>query len=521
MHSSVLPVITFLPLVGAFFVLLLPGRNGGVIRAVGLVATLLTFLVSLQVLFCFVPGEAGMQFTSEHPWIPDLGISFSMGVDGISLFLVMLTTFLMPITLLSSWNAIEFKVKEFTFFMLLMECGMIGVFASLDMVLFYVFWELILIPMYFLIGIWGGRNRIYAAVKFFLFTMAGSVLMLAGIIYIYFRMPDGAQSFSILQMIETVRLTGTEQFLLFAAFALAFAIKVPMFPFHTWLPDAHVEAPTAGSVVLAAILLKMGTYGFLRFAMPLFPGACLAFIPLLLVLSVIGIIYGAWVAMVQPDVKKLVAFSSVSHLGFTMLGIFVLNIQGVSGGILQMINHGISTGALFLLVGIIYERRHTRLIADFGGLAKVMPAFAAVFMIITLSSIGLPGTNGFVGEFLILLGAFGKSIPFAVFATTGVIFAAVYMLWMYQRVMFGTVDNEKNRNLSDLNLREYIVLVPMVLMVFWIGLFPNYFLSRIEPSAELFLQRFESGSASLQVDQPLRDMDDRLVLGADPEKWSE
>jgi len=521
MHSSVLPVITFLPLMAAFFILLLPGRNGGVIRAVGLIATLLTFLISLKVLFGFVPGEPGMQFTTEHPWIPELGISFSMGIDGISLFLVLLTTFLMPITMLSSWKAIDHKVKEFTFFMLLMECGMIGVFASLDMVLFYVFWELILIPMYFLIGIWGGKHRIYAAVKFFLFTMAGSVLMLAGIIYIYFQMPDGAQSFSILQMVETVRLTGREQFLLFAAFALAFAIKVPMFPFHTWLPDAHVEAPTAGSVVLAAILLKMGTYGFLRFAMPLFPGACTAFLPLLMILSVIGIIYGAWVAMVQPDVKKLVAFSSVSHLGFTMLGIFVLNTQGVTGGILQMINHGISTGALFLLVGIIYERRHTRLIEDFGGLAKVMPAFAAVFLIITLSSIGLPGTNGFVGEFLILLGAFGKSVPYAVFASTGVIFAAVYMLWMYQRVMFGTVKNEKNKNLSDLDLREYLVLVPMVLMVFWIGLFPNYFLSRIEPSAELFLQRFESRTALLQNEQPLREIDQKLVLVEDPEKWSE
>ena len=503
MDSSVLPFLTFLPFAVAIFVLLLPARQEGLIRWVGLLGTLAAFFVSLVILFGFRSGVSGMQFTMTHPWIKGMPINFEMGIDGISLFLVMLTTFLMPITLISSWTAVKHRVKEFTFFMLVMESGMVGVFSAMDLVLFYVFWEMILIPMYFLIGVWGGKNRIYAAVKFFLFTMAGSVLMLAGIIYLYFQTP-GEHTFSIPAMTAGLNLTSGEQLWLFAAFALAFAIKVPMFPFHTWLPDAHVEAPTAGSVILAAVLLKMGTYGFLRLAMPFFPEACITFIPLLLVLSVIGIIYGAWVAMVQPDLKKLVAFSSVSHLGFTMLGIFVLNTVGMSGGVLQMINHGISTGALFLLVGIIYERRHTRLIKDFGGLAKVMPVFAVIFLIITLSSIGLPGTNGFVGEFLILLGAFRKSIPHAVFGATGIIFAAVYMLWMFQRVMFGSIDHEENKNLNDLNIRESLALIPLVLVVFWIGLYPNFFLSRIEPS----------------VEQLVRTMDRKTELVMDDEEYS-
>jgi NADH-quinone oxidoreductase subunit M len=378
------------------------------------------------------------------------------------------------------------------FFFLILETGMIGALTSLDLFLFYIFWEAMLIPMYFLIGVWGGKERVYAAIKFFLFTMVGSLLMLVAIIVLYFMNIEAGNpaTFSILELYN-LNLAPNAQFWLFAAFCLAFAIKVPMFPVHTWLPDAHTQAPTAGSVILAGVLLKMGTYGFLRFAMPLFPNAVQQFAPFMMTLAVIGIIYGALVAMVQKDVKKLVAYSSVSHLGYVMLGIFALNAQGVVGGLYQSLNHGISTGALFLLVGVIYERRHTRLIEDFGGIAKVMPCYAAIFMVIMMSSIGLPGLNGFVGEFLIMLGTFMASKVAAAFAASGVILAAAYMLWMYRRVFFGELDKEENKELKDLNGLEWAYLLPMVVFAFWMGIYPASFLNKMEPTIEQWLVQVE------------------------------
>ncbi|MBI3077268.1 MAG: NADH-quinone oxidoreductase subunit M, partial [Deltaproteobacteria bacterium] len=434
--AGLLTAVVFLPLVGAGVLLFADRAREQTLRQTALGASALTFLLSLPLYFRFDAGLAGMQFVERAPWIPQWGIAYHLGVDGISLFLVLLTTFLTPLALLASWSAITARVKEFLICMLLLETGMLGVFAALDLFLFYIFWEAMLVPMYFLIGVWGGPQRIYAAVKFLLYTMAGSLLMLVGLLALYFL--TGARSFDLLELYRAP-VPAAAQTWLFLAFFLAFAFKVPMFPFHTWLPDAHVEAPTAGSVLLAAVLLKMGTYGFLRFSLPLFPVAAEALTPLIAVLALIGILYGALVAMVQPDVKSLVAYSSVSHLGFVVLGLFALNPQGLQGGLLQMLNHGLSTGALFLLVGILYERRHTRLIEEFGGLSRVMPAFAAAFLIVTLSSIGLPGLNGFVGEFLILLGAFRQNPTYGVLAALGVILSAIYMLWMFQRVMFGEV----------------------------------------------------------------------------------
>jgi NADH-quinone oxidoreductase subunit M len=426
-----------------------------------------------------------MQFVETAPWLPALGASWHLGIDGLSLFLVLLTTALTSIAILGSFSAITQRVKAYYMLLLALETGMLGTFMALDLVVFYVFWEAMLVPMYLLIGVWGGTDRIRAAVKFFLYTMVGSVLMLVAILWLYFlnHTQTGVYTFDLAALYQTNVPMGA-QFWLFSAFALAFAIKVPMFPFHTWLPLAHVEAPTAGSVLLAAVLLKMGTYGFLRFALPLFPNAAMALTPLICLLAVIGIVYGALVAMVQPDLKKLVAYSSVSHLGFCMLGMFAFNAEGWSGSILQMLNHGISTGALFLLVGVIYERRHTRLISEFGGLWKVLPVFSVIFLVIMLSSIGLPGTNGFVGEFLVLLGAFRTAPTWTIFATTGVILSAVYMLWMFQRVIFGPVDNAANENLRDLTAREKWVFAPLLVLVFWLGFFPNPVLDRIQPSID-------------------------------------
>ncbi|UCE87001.1 MAG: NADH-quinone oxidoreductase subunit M, partial [Deltaproteobacteria bacterium] len=439
--------------------------------------------------------KTGYQFVEHAPWIAEYGIHYHVGIDGISLVLVMLTTFLMPVVLAASWTDITRSIKSYFFFMLFLETGMLGAFVSLNMFLFYIFWEVMLIPMYFIIGIWGGPRRIYAAIKFFLFTMFGSLLMLVAMLVLYYLYFDqfGALNFDLVDVTGTgVALLDTEialagedvwwktQHWLFAAFALAFAIKVPMVPFHTWLPDAHVEAPTAGSVVLAGVLLKMGTYGFLRFAVPLFPDAAVAAVPVIITLSLIGIIYGSLVAMVQSDVKKLVAYSSVAHLGFVMLGMFAFNREGLEGSVLQMVNHGLSTGALFLLVGMIYERRHTREIGEFGGIAKPMPVFAALFGIVTMSSIGLPMLNGFVGEFLILLGAFARSAVAGVLATSGVVLAAAYMLWMYRRVFFGAVENPENRGLIDLDLREKAVMLAMVIPIFWIGVYPNPLLRRLD-----------------------------------------
>ncbi len=427
---------------------------------------------------------------SGYAWIPSFGISYIVGVDGISLFLVVLTGFLTPLALLGSWESVHKKVKQFCFFMLALESAMIGVFLSLDLFLFYIFWDAMLIPMYFLIGIWGYDRRIYAAVKFMLYTMAGSVLMLLAILSLaYFHsQATGHYSFD-LQSLMQLQLPQRLQVWLFLAFALAFAIKVPLFPFHTWLPDAHVEAPTAGSVILAGVLLKMGTYGLLRFAFPLFPDAAAYFAPWLATLAVIGIVYGALVAMVQPDLKKLVAYSSVSHLGFVVLGIAAMNVQGMQGAVYQMLNHGVSTGALFLIVGMLSDRRHTRLISEFGGLKGVMPRLSAVFMLITLSSIGLPGLNGFVGEFLILLGAFRWDVRFAVVAATGVILSAVYMLWMFQRVNYGEVTNPKNEGMKDLSPREWWVLAPTVAMAVFMGVAPTVFLKPMQPAIDRIAAR--------------------------------
>jgi NADH-quinone oxidoreductase subunit M len=487
------PILTFLiffPTVGAIALLFLPSARPALIRWVAFLVSAVTFLASIPLWTAFDAARRGMQFEERAEWVPGLGISYHLGVDGISMLLILMTTFLTAISILSSFSAITDRVKTYMATLLVLETGMIGVFAALDLVLFYVFWEAVLIPMYLIIGVWGGPRRVYAAVKFILYTVAGSLLMLVAILYLYFsyHAAFGDYTFDLLRLYDTP-LGAQAQLWLFAAFALAFAIKVPMFPFHTWLPDAHVEAPTAGSVILAGVLLKMGTYGFVRFAMPLFPDATHSFAPVIIALSLIGIIYGALVAMVQKDVKKLVAYSSVSHLGFVMLGVFALNTQGLQGGVLQMINHGLSTGALFLAVGILYERRHTREISEFGGIAEILPWFAAAFLVICLSSLGLPGLNGFVGEFLILLGAFRMNATVAAVAALGVILAAVYLLWMYQRVLFGPVTNEKNRGMKDLSPREFWTLAPVIALIVWIGVYPNPFLRKLDVSVAELMER--------------------------------
>ena len=482
--SNILSLMTFLPIAGVLLLLFIPKDSKGVLRTVAFLTTVATFVVSIPVLTGF-QTIADFQFVENVPWIAagPFAMRYNIGIDGITIWLVILTTFIMPIAVLSTWTAVEDKVKEYMICLLLLETGMLGAFLALDLFLFYIFWEVMLIPMYFIIGIWGGKNRVYAAVKFFIYTMVGSLLMLVALIYLYLLgTKAGITDFSLVHFFS-LNVDPATQTWLFLAFALAFAIKVPMFPLHTWLPDAHTEAPTAGPAILAAILLKMGTYGYVRFAMPLFPEATAQFTPLIAVLSVIGVIYAAFVAMVQEDVKKLVAYSSVAHLGYVMLGLFSLNEQGVTGGMLQMINHGISTGALFLIVGFIYERRHTRLISDFGGLAKQMPIFTVIFMIVTLSSIAVPGTNGFVGEFLILIGAYESSLRwYTIIAASGVILAAVYMLWMFQRVMFGELENPKNQKLEDLNAREIAIMVPLIVLIFVIGVYPNPFIEKMTPS---------------------------------------
>jgi NADH-quinone oxidoreductase subunit M len=494
-QTFLLTYLLLILLAGSLVLILFNKENGRLIKYFGLGVSLVVFLISLILYFNFDQEKEGFQFIHKFNWIENLNISFHVGIDGMSLLLVLLTTFITPLTLLSSWNGITKKVKEFTFFMLVLELGMIGVFVSLDMFLFYVFWEAMLIPMYFIIGIWGGERRIYASIKFFIYTMAGSLLMLVAIIWLAVYSSDllGGFTTNLIELYKTgPTIERSIQGFMFLAFALSFAIKVPLFPFHTWLPDAHVEAPTAGSVILAGVLLKMGTYGFLRFNLPLFPQASIDFAGVISVLAVIGIIYGALVAMVQTDMKKLVAYSSVSHLGFVILGIFALNQEAVQGAVIQMINHGLSTGALFLLVGMIYERTHTRKISDYGGIAKVVPFFSFAFLFTSLSSIGLPGLNGFVGEFLILVGSFKSDVLgswwFTVFAATGVIFAAVYLLWMYKRVVFGTITNPKMNELTDLNLREKLVLIPIFIFIIWIGIYPSTFLNLSDKASEIIIK---------------------------------
>ncbi len=501
MGDHILTLVTFLPLAGAALLMLVPKERADSIRSLSLLISFVTMLVSFLLWGMFDPIANGMQFEISIPWISAFGISYHFGIDGISLLLIMLTTVLSTLAILASWKSITHGVKGFFISMLFLETGMIGVFCALDVFMFYIFWEVMLIPMYFLIGVWGGPKRIYAAIKFVLFTMFGSLLMLVAILYLIFEYQafSGEYSCDLLKLAQTP-LAFEPQMWLFGAFALAFAIKVPLWPLHTWLPDAHVQAPTAGSVILAGVLLKMGTYGFLRICLPIFPDASLAFVPYISILALIAIIYGALVAMVQKDVKSLVAFSSVSHMGFVMLGIFALNTEGLEGSVLQMLNHGVSTGALFLIVGMIYERRHTRLIADFGGIAKVMPVFSAVFLIVTLSSIGLPLTNGFVGEFLILLGTFKANMVYGIIASSGVILSACYMLWMYQRVIFGKVTNPENEGLLDLDLREKLVLLPLIILIFWMGIYPKPFLERIEPAVEqLKAQMAKKQTVSLEV----------------------
>jgi NADH-quinone oxidoreductase subunit M len=501
LSRHVLTVLVFVPVAAALLVAFTRREAETLQKLLGLGVSTAVFVLSLTLLDGFQPIEA-MQFGERHEWLPAYGISYHVGVDGLSLWLILLTTFLTPVALLASWSAIHERVREFVVFMLLLETGMIGVFVALDLFLFYVFWEAMLIPMYFLIGIWGHERRIYAAVKFFLYTFAGSLLMLVAFLVLY--RATGGRGFDIATLAASP-VSPELQAWLFAACALAFAIKVPMWPFHTWLPDAHVEAPTAGSVILAAVLLKMGGYGFLRVAIPLFPDAALRYAPVIGVLAVIGIVYGAVVSLVQPDLKKLVAYSSVSHLGFVMLGIAAMTPTAVVGAVYQMLNHGISTGALFLGVGILYDRRHTRLISEFGGLKSVMPWFTALYLMVCLSSIAVPGFNGFVGEFLILVGSWRFSPALVAGASLGVILAAGYILWMFQRVFYGEVTNPKNASLPDLSAREGVVLVPLVALALFMGIASPLFTKKIEPSVVGLLRQVREHTRPLPVQSVARE----------------
>lgn len=501
-----LTTIVFLPIVFALVLLVWP--NERTLRLLAFVFSLIELALSLIMLAQFDPSSAKLQMVENYLWIERFGIRYFLGVDGISLWLVLLTTFLLPITILGSWKAIEERVKGFHIALFVLQTAMIGTFLALDGVFFYLFWELSLVPMYFIIGIWGGARRIYATVKFFIYTMIGSVLMLVALIYLMLLTQEmtGQMSASILDFyrLDIPFIDGqflSPQTLMFFAFALAFAIKVPAFPFHTWLPDAHVEAPTPGSVILAGVMLKMGTYGFIRWAIPIFPQAAQHYAWVFFVIGAVGIVYGAWVAMVQPDVKKLVAYSSVSHMGYVLLGMFALNEHGLSGALYQMLNHGVSTGALFLLIGMIYERTHTRMISKYGGLASKMPVYTIFFFIALLSSIAVPLTNGFVGEFLILLGTFQANKWVGAIAATGVIFGAVYMLWMFKRVFFGkpgeVVADDEHHPLIDLSVREVCVLVPLVVLVFWMGIFPGQFLKYSEASLKHFVANHENYQLSV------------------------
>jgi NADH-quinone oxidoreductase subunit M len=492
MDFPILSALILLPAAGGLAVLLLPRRRPQMVLPTAVAAALVPLGAAIWVLVQFEAGTAGFQFVEDVTWYEPWGVSYHLGIDGISLLLVVLTAFLFPIALAAS-TSITDRVHQYAASMLFLEAGIIGVFLALDLLVFFVFWEVMLVPMYFIIGVWGGGRRVYAAIKFFLFTAFGSALMLAGILALAFVARDqlGAPTFDFTDLLG-VDLTRTAQMWLFAAFGLSFAIKVPLFPLHTWLPDAHVEAPTAGSVILAGVLLKLGTYGLLRFNLTLFPEAAVDLVPVMATLAVIGIVYGAVVAIVQKDIKRLVAYSSVSHLGFVVLGLFALTSQGLQGGVIQMVNHGLTTGALFLLVGMIYERRHTREISEFGGLARVMPVFAGAFLFAAFASIGLPGLNGFIGEFYVLVGSFLTLPVWAIVASTGVVLAAVYLLWAYQRVFTGPVTVPENEGLRDLNLREVLILAPIAALVLFLGIYPKPALERIEPSVDAVLQRIEA-----------------------------
>ena len=494
--NHILTLVLFTPLLGAILMLLIPREAETAHKVACNIFGVLGFLVSIPLIRWWNPGAARFSFEENLSWIPSIGARYHLGIDGISLLLVMLTTFLGMIAILSSWSAIHTRTKEYYILLLLLQTGMIGVFASLDFFLFYVFWEVMLVPMYFLIGVWGSDRRLYAAIKFFLYTLAGSVVMLLAILALYFYAPVAAgamRTFDVPTLLDAAqKFSDPLKVWLFWGFFFAFAIKVPMFPFHTWLPDAHTEAPTAGSVILAGVLLKMGTYGFIRFSLPLLPADAAMrarIIHIVIVLSLIGIIYGALVCLMQKDMKRLIAYSSVSHLGFCTLGIFALTPNGLAGSVLQQINHGISTGALFLIVGVLYERRHTRMISEFGGLATPMPSFAAIYLIVSLSSLGMPLLNGFIGEFTILQGAFQVSKAWAAWGSLGVVLGAAYLLWLYQRVMFGPVTQFANEDLPDLNLREYATLVPLVILAFWIGIYPKPFFAFIEKPVQKIVEQ--------------------------------
>jgi NADH-quinone oxidoreductase subunit M len=492
MKAHWLTLITFFPLLGGLVLLFVPGAARETIRRLTLVISLIELALSLPLFFWFDSARSGMQFLERHEWIQSPPILYQMGMDGLSLVLVLLTTFLMPFSVLASWT-IQHRVKEFFFMLLVLQTGMLGVFLALDLFLFYVFWEVMLIPMYFLIGVWGHERRLYAAIKFILYTMAGSLLMLIAIIWLYLQ----TGTFDLFTIQHVLRMPGVmleprTELLLFGAFFLAFAIKVPLFPFHTWLPDAHVEAPTAGSVILAGVLLKMGAYGLLRFCLPLFPRASQEMVPLISLLALISIIYGALVSMVQPDMKKLIAYSSVSHMGFVVLGIMAMNEVAVQGAIVIMIAHGLSTGALFLIAGMLYDRRHTHLISEFGGLATPLPIISSFLLFASLASLGLPPLVNWVGEFMVLVGVFRSNANYAVAAAFGVVLAAIYMLWMYQRVVFGEVKQDANRSLPDLSRRELAILVPLAVMIVLLGLFSPLLTERTQTAVRTILLQSES-----------------------------
>jgi NADH-quinone oxidoreductase subunit M len=488
--SNILSLILFTPLAGALLLLFVSKRSENTIKWIANLFAAAGFLVSVPLWFWYNPQNPDYQFQERLPWIPSIGAEYFLGVDGFSVLLILLTTLMGLIAVLSSWTAITERLKEYYIFLLVLQTGMLGAFMALDFLLFFLFWEVMLVPMYFLIGIWGSANRLYSAIKFFLYTLVGSVVMLLGILALYFAYYNatGQYTFDVTRY-QVHGFPAGLQWWVFLAFFLGFAIKVPMFPFHTWLPDAHTDAPTAGSVILAAVLLKMGTYGFIRFSLPILPDATRAFVPLMVTLSIIGIVYGALVAMAQRDWKRLVAYSSVSHMAMVMLGMFALNPVGITGSIVQQLNHGISTGALFLLVGVVYERRHTREISEYGGLSKVMPIYAAIFLLMTMSSIGLPALNGFIGELLILQGIFAVSLAWAAVAASGIVLGAAYMLWLYQRTMFGKVENPKNEKLPDVGVREFALFAPLIVLAVWIGLYPSPFLRRLDTSVSRVIAR--------------------------------